>query len=199
MRTSVSFLAAWSAALSLACGADIKDQSVSDSGSPGTTDTAADPTDTADTGGGETGAPPTGDVVVTYEVSWVAGPDTLTVCEGELSLTDVDTAHRTWTLWTDLDLELDPASLPATAPANVPVGEDSTVGPGSWRFSVDAATDVDLNDYAAGVAAGGQPVCLLARGTTVVLHAVDLPEAVVLPEAPITAVELRIAVAWTDR
>jgi len=186
--------------LGISCGPEIKGEPLPDSGSTeaDTSDTGS--TDTADSGDTQdTSEPARGDVLVDYTVSWEIGEATLEVCTGQLSLEDVDTSHRTWTLWTDAGLDLDPDALPAEAPANTPVGDGNSVNPGSYRFKVDEALDADLPAYDAAVAAGTPVVCLLASGASEALQAATVPESPPPREAAIDAVELRIAVQWTDR
>lgn len=184
----------------IGCGADIKGEPLPDSGTEetDTSDTGA-PEDTADSGDTQDTSPPaTGNVTVDYTVSWEIGEDTLELCTGQLTLEDVDTSHRTWTLWTDAGLDLDPAALPSEAPAITPVGDGNSVNPGSYRFKVDAAVDADLPAYDAAVSGGAPAFCLLASGA-----GEDLETASVVTSPPprdgnIDAVELRIAVQWTD-
>ncbi len=189
----------WLAGL-VACGPGIKGEALPDSGAsaPDTADTSGsqDTADTSDTH--DTSGPSLGDVVVDYTVSWEIGEATLELCTGQLSLEGVDTSHRTWTLWTDAGVDIDPMDLPAEAPAATPVGDGNSVNPGSYRFSVDAALDTDLPAYDGAIAAGAPPVCILASGASEALQAVTVPdEAPDRPDA-IDAVELRIAIQWTD-
>lgn len=184
------------------CGPGIKGEALpsSDSGAAATTgstthhgDSGLDDTDD------DTGPPPRGDVEVRYELSWEMGDDVRELCSGELTLADVDTSHRTWALWTDAGLALDPDALPSEAPAATPVGDGTTVNPGAYRFVVDASTDTDLPAYDAAVAGGAAPVCLVASGADLDLQVAHLPEAPPERIGPIDAIELRLTVVWTDR
>lgn len=185
-----------------ACGPDIKGEGLGDSGIA-TTHGPADTAEPADSGdpsdSGEPGAPPTGDVVVEYTIRWEVGDTTLELCTGTESWEDVPTSYRSWTLWTDAGLELDLSDLPASAPTEAPVGEGTTVSPGSYRFVLDAETDPDLPAYDALLAGGASPVCLLASGTDLGLRAAQVPESPPERTDAITAVELRLSVLWTDR
>jgi len=182
------------------CGLGIKGEALPDSGEPAqdTADTGEgdDTSDTSDTD--DTSEPSLGDVVVDYTVSWEIGEATLELCTGQLSLEGVDSSHRTWTLWTDAGLDIDPAALPAEAPVATPVGDGNSVNPGSYRFSVDAALDPDLPAYDSAIADGSPPVCILASGASEALRAVTVPEVVPERTEAIDAVELRIAIQWTD-
>jgi hypothetical protein len=132
-------------------------------------------------------------------VSWVFPETTVELCAGEISMTDVDTSHRSWTVWTDAGIELDLSDLPSSAPQSAPVGEGNTVNPGSWRFSFDAETDADLPAYNTALAAGATPYCLLASGNDRVLQHVTVPDPIPGYTEPVAEVGLRISVLWTDR
>ncbi len=183
-----------------ACGPDIKGEGLADSGD--TDATTADPNDSADSGDSgdtdDTSSPPMGDVTVEYTVSWVFADATVELCAGDLALSNVDTSHRTWTLWTDAGLELDVSDLPNEAPQNAPVGEGNTVNPGSWRFSFDTTTDPDLDAYNAALDAGSAPVCLLANGNDLELQQAQVPDPIPERSGPVVEVELRITALWTD-
>ena len=184
----------------IGCGADIKGEPLPDSGTADVdTGDTAEPVDTADSGDTQdTSEPATGNVIVDYSVSWTLGEDTLELCSGQLTLEDVDTSHRTWTLWTDAGIELDPAELPSEAPALTPVGDGNSVNPGSYRFKVDEALDADLPAYAAAVSTGAPVFCLIASGASEDLEAAEVVSSPPPTEGSIDAVELRIAVQWTD-
>lgn len=188
-------------ALTVGCGPDIKGDPLSDSGdtAPVAVDTADSGDDDTDDDTDDTSPPPTGDVEVEYTVTWVTDEGSVELCAGTLSLSDVDTSHRTWTVWTDAGLDLDPDNLPNSAPQSTPVGDGNTVNPGSWRFSVDQATDTDLEGYDAALAAGAAPVCLLANGNDLALKQVAVPDPVPPRSGPITEVGIRVTVLWTDR
>ncbi|HCH61626.1 MAG TPA: hypothetical protein DFR83_02400, partial [Deltaproteobacteria bacterium] len=153
--------------------------------------------DTDDTD--EPGPPPKGDVVVEYTVSWDFGDTIIEVCSSTLALTDVDTSHRTWTVWTDAGIDLDPHDLPNTAPESTPVGDGTTFNPGSHRFSVNQTTDPDLASYEAALVSGATPICLLASGNDLSLEQAVIPEPIPELVGALTEVGLRISVAWTDR
>jgi len=183
-----------------ACGSAIKGEGLEDSGDPPLAiDTGVeDDPDTDD----DTGPPPEptrGDVIVEYTMSWELGDTKLEICTDALSFEDVDTSYRAWTLWTDAGIELDLDNLPASAPIQAPVGDGTTVNPGSYRFVVDQETDSDLSTYDALVADGNTPVCLVSSGPELSLRSVQVPEPVPDRSAPITAVELRLSVIWTER
>jgi len=184
-----------------ACGPDIKGEGLGDSGTT-TADTADSgaPHDT-DSGSdtGDTNEPARGDVTVEYTVSWELGDTTVELCDSTLTLEDVDTSYRSWTVWTDAGIELDLDNLPGSAPVVSPVGDGTTVSPGAYRFVVDADSDPDLTAYDSAIASGATPYCLLASGTDLALRAAMVPEPVPERAGAITAVELRLTVIWTDR
>ena len=187
--------------LAVGCGAAIKGELPSDSADPASIDTAeASGIDSgSETDSADPSEPPRGDVTVDYTISWRMGGTTVELCADSLAFEDVDTSYRSWTLWTDANVELDLDDLPASAPTSAPVGDGTTVGPGSYRFVVESETDADLPTYASLVAGGAVPVCFAASGTNLSLRSARVPDPIPELVGPIDAVEQRLTVIWTDR
>lgn len=187
-------------ALSIACSSSIK-ADIDPTDSAATTEhTGTHTEDTADSDSGEdTSAPPTtGSVEVAYTVSLEFGDTSIEVCTGTAQAENVDTSWRTWSLWADAGLDIDPENLPTPAPSNTPVGDGVTVNPGSWRFSYDATSDTDFAAFATRIGQGDPVACLLAQGAAFDLVDVQVNAEPGLPDAVVSAVVMRISVLWTD-
>jgi hypothetical protein len=203
----------WLGLALVGCGSDIKpltppdsgDGTAVDSGGAGAGDGGEGAGDDGAEGGdgADGGAGGGGRVEVEYTVSWVTRVEALEVCSATLVVDDAPTSWGEWGVWTDIDPALEepaPDPLPDPISANVPVGQGTSAGHGSWRFSLDASSDASFPAYAALAEAGGDHrlVCVLARGSEAIPHSlVDLRP---LPELddPLESVDVLLRVIWSD-
>lgn len=198
-----------------ACGSGIKPVPVAsdDSASPGATgeDTADTLQDGADGDGGEGGddgddggSGGTGaSVSVEATIQWRTRTSTVDVCTATLTADDVPASWSEWGAWTDIDpalAEPAPDPLPDPIPASVPVGQGTSAGHGSWRFSLDATTDANFADYAALAEAGGDHrlVCVLARGSEAIPHSLIDQRPLPALDGPLSSVDVLLRVIWSD-
>lgn len=190
------------------CGSGIKPVTPGDSGVPGAAETGqpgggdgggAEGSD----GGGDDGEDEGGQVEVEFTVSWVTRVETVEVCAGTLREEGVPASWGEWGVWTDIDPDLEepaPDPLPDPILTSVPLGQGTSAGHGSWRFSLDASTDASFPAYAALALGGGDHrlVCVLARGSEAIPH--SLVDQRPLPSLadPLESVDVLLRVIWSD-
>ena len=80
------------------------------------------------------------------------------------------------------------------------MGQGTSAGHGSWRFSLDATSDDNFDAYRALAEGGGDHrlVCVLARGSEAIPHSVYEQRPLPALGEPLESVDVRLRVIWTD-
>lgn len=195
--------------LTLGCGSGIKslppadDTGPADAADSGAAD-GEDGADGADGGGdGGDGGTPTGSVDVEYTVLWRIDGNEVEVCSGALSATEVTASWSTWGVWTDIDPDLDepaPDPLPDPISALSPVGQGTTAGHGSWRFSHDSDSDPNFDAYAARLQDGEDHrlVCVLSRDSDETPQQLESHRPLPDVDGVLEGIDVRLRVIWDE-